>query len=353
MRKLFAAIFIFILVKSLAAQNIDPYFCTALKRITTEADSGFKGYTYLERFQYLSPNIESRFDLFDFIPGFAYGKIVNRHLYGLYYETLALGLDSAGVHDALAYVDKNILACYAPAMKRRPQTDTLTYSYYRQYGDTLEDVFIKMEGVYPSMDADSFYSPGQVTLTIYGDIRRRFVPYKPDPKKKNTVLAGQLAQIEKGLLDNIKTIQGEATKDVNNEEIWIAKVKPAGAAKAFVKTNAMELTGPYVYYAEFYNGHDLAAATKVYNTWKEKLKNNVFTEKRFSAKNRKKLQWVIGPYQQYFDPDVYADIVEQTAFVCPEFNEEPSARSPLFAYHLFILRYIDSYIVAVSVGDRF
>ncbi|HYG15993.1 MAG TPA: hypothetical protein VEC12_09590, partial [Bacteroidia bacterium] len=272
---------------------------------------------------------------------------------GLYYEALVPAIkDTASIIQSLKDIDYHITGCL-PGLKRAPRGgDSLEYNYYYQSGDTAEEIFIRMHGVYPS-DEEGFFSAGYVSLRIYGDARRSFVPCKNNSKKADTAISNRLKKIEKGLLDDISLIRGKETIDLFNNKIWKTTVEIPGATYSYIRPLPENYEFPYLYYGEFFMGESLDEAKKVFKKWEEKLKNNAFAEKRFTKKNREKLQWIFLPYNEHFDPGDYANIVEQTGFSCPDRSAEPFNRTPLFTYHLFIMKFIDSYIVAVNIGTRY
>lgn len=338
-----------------AQQEIDGMFCRAIQALTDDANNYFELQTHRDRVYLLnSKGEENRFEAEILLPGFYFGKIITRGVEGLFYESMVPNIqDSAQVKQGLKDIDRHILHCI-PNIKRNPlEKDSLSYSYHYQNGDTAEDISIRLWGEYPGVDEDQYTYPGQINIEIYGDDRRKFTPYKPDAKKRDTTLQRQFAQIEKGLLDDINLIKGPASKDLYNNPIWRPKLNLKGAGDAFIKPMPEILLMPYSYYADLYVGPSLADAQKTYKQWVGKVKNNAFADKRFSQKNRQRLEWHFLPYNEWFDPDDYANIIEQVGYSCPNYSAEPVNRTPLFTYHLFILKYIDDYIVGISIANRY
>lgn len=347
-------VLILFVAKAFPQQNQpSPFFCNALQMVVNDANNHFVEQTNRDRLALLNTRDENRWEASLGLPGFFYAKIITQGVEGLYYEALVPNIrDTAAIIQSLKDIDFHITGCL-PGIKRGPRgSDSLEYSYYYQRGDTTEEIFIRMQGIYPS-DEEGFFSPGYVSLRIYGDDRRSFIPFKSNTKKKDTALSNRLRKIEAGLLNDINTIRGKETIDLFNNKIWKTKVQIPGATYSYIKPLPEVYEMPYVYYGEFFMGESLDEAKKVFKKWEEKLKNNAFTEKRFTHKNREKLQWIFLPYNQHFDPEDYANIVEQTGFSCPDRSAEPFNRTPLFTYHLFIMKFIDSYIVAVNIGTRY
>lgn len=331
----------------------DPFFCNILQGIVDDANNHFIENTYRDRTYLLNARNENRFEATMLLPQFQFHKVISRGVEGLYYEAMLPDIkEGVYVYQALSDVDFHLLACL-PGLVRNPIGDSLSYNYHYTDGDTTEEIFIRVWGELPSVDEDSFETPGQITIQIYGDLRRRFTMYSPDAKKKDSTLSAQFAKIEKGLLDNITTLQGEKTLDYYKQPIWKPKVPIKGATNAYLKPAPQPLLMPAIYYAEFYQGASLAEAKKVFKEWDAKIRNNAFTDKRFKEKNRHRFAWDFLPYDERFDPDDYANIIMQSAYSCPDYSMEPLNRTPLFAYHLFLFKYIDSYIVGINIGNRF
>jgi hypothetical protein len=351
-RTIYTLLFVVISQVTVLAQP-DQFFCNALQAIIEDANNNFGEQTNRDRLYLLNTLNEDRFDATLGLPVFMFEKVISRGIEGLYYEAMLPNIpDSATLHLFLKDVDYHLLSC-ANGLVRNPRADSLHYTYHYQRGDTLEEIFIRMWGTYPTIDADSFFSAGQINLEIYGDERRTFLPYKLNPQQADPVLKAELQKIEKGLLDNISLIQGAATKDFYKNTIYKTKVPITGSGNAFVKPYPENLNAEYGYYAEFYAGPSLADAQKAFKKWDTKIKNNAFTDKRFTTPNRKRLQWVFLPYNELFDPTDYSNIVEQSGYSCPLYSEEPLNRTPIFAYHLFLMEYADDYIVGLSIGNRF
>lgn len=338
-----------------AQQNIDGIFCNALRAIVDDANNYFELQTNRDRVSLLNHRSEeNRFEAEIILPGFFYGKIVTRGTEGLYYESVAPNIaDSSDVLQGLKNVDRHILHCIQ-GIKRNPiSEDGLHYGYHYQVGDTMQDIFIRLWGEYPEVDEENDTFAGQINIEIYGDDRRQFTPYTPNAKKKDTTLIRQFATIEQGLLDDIDLIKGKESEDLYKNKIWRPKLNLKGAGDAFIKPLPETLLMPFGYYADLYVGPNLADAQKTYNLWIGKVKNNAFADKRFSQKNRKHLQWQFLPYNEWFDPDDYANIIQQVGFSCPDYSLDPINRTPLFTYHLFILKYAGDYIVGLSIGNRY
>lgn len=352
LRTLYTVLF-FIVLLPLANAQPNSFFCIGITDVVNDANQQFVQQTGRDRIYLLNTANEDRYDATFGLAFFEYEKIISRGIEGLYYECMIPNIpDSASVHIALMEMDYNLVGCLS-GLKRNPRGDSLIYTYHYEDGDTVEEIFIRMWGTYPTIDADSFRSAGQLNMEIYGDVRRRFVPYKVDAKKADPVLKNEFQQIEKGLLDDIKPIRGKATKDLYNQTIYKTNVMIPGAGNAYIKAIPENLAMPFGYFAEFYVGPSLAEAKKIFKTWDGKVKNNAFADKRFSQKNRQRLQWKFLPYNEFFDPNDYANIVEQSGYSCPIYSEEPLNRTPLFTYHLFIIKYLDSYIVGLNIANRY
>lgn len=338
-----------------AQQNIDGGFCNALRALVDDANNYFELQTHRDRIILLDDRSdEKRFEAEIILPGFFFGKIITRGVEGLYYESIVPNItDSASVIQGLKNVDLHIIQC-VQGIKRNPVSDDgLHYSYHYQIGDTIQDISIRLWGEYPGMDEENDTFAGQINIEIYGDDRRQFIPYKPNSKKKDSALSKQFALIEKGLLDDIDLIKGAKSEDFYKNTIWRPKFNLKGAGDAFIKPFPETLLMPYGYYADLYVGPNLADAQKTYKKWIDKVQNNAFSDKRFSQKNRKHLQWQFLPYNEWLDPDDYANIIQQVGFSCPDYSAEPINRTPLFTYHLFIMKYADDYIVGLSIGNRY
>lgn len=355
-KKIFIATLLFFATHSLFAQqqNIDNYFCNAIRLIVEDANNHFEQQTNRDRIVLLNPKGENRFEASIILPGFYYGKIISMGVEGLYYESMAPNIpDSASVLVGLQNVDRHILHC-VPNIERNPiSKDGLQYSYHYKTGDKIGDIFIRLSGEYPSIDEDSFASPGQLNIEIYGDDQRKFTPYKKDKKQYDSTLTAQFAEIENGLFDDISLIQGKQSKDLYNSIIWRPKRDLKGAGNIYIKPLPEVLQMPYGYYAELYAGPNKADAEKVYTQWINKVKHNALSSKRFSQKNRQLMQWDFLPYSEWFDPDDYSNIIQQVGFSAPNLEEEPINRTPLFAYHLFLMNYAGEYIVAVNISSRY
>lgn len=354
-KNLIAALLFFTSLPLLAQQQqIDNFFCNALKMVVTDANNHFIEQTNRNRLYLMNTKGENRFEATIGLPGFFFGKIISMGLEGLYYESMVPNVqDSVSVNQILKSVDKHILYCI-PSIERNPiPTDSLEYTYHYKDKDTITDIIIRLWGEYPSVDEDSFSSPGQVNIEIYGDNLRKFTPYKKDPKKADKELTAQFATIEKGLLDSIDLIKGEPTIDIYKNEIWKPKTRLKGAGSTYIQPLPETFLMPYGYFAELYAGPSKTDAEKTYKDWISKVKQNAFADKRFTEKNRQLLQWHFLPYDEMFDPDDYSNIVEQVGFSCPVTTKEPINRTPLFTYHLFLMKYAGDYIVALNISNRY
>ncbi len=355
MRLVIAVSFLFTFLATQAQQKpIDNYFCNGLKALTDDAKNHFVEQTNRERIVLLNPKGENRFEASIILPGFFYGKIISLGVEGLYYESMAPNIpDSATVLYGLQNVDRHILHCVQGIERNPISDDKLQYSYHYKSGDTIGDIMIRLWGEYPFIDEDSFASPGQLNIEIYGDNSRKFTPYKKDKKKKDSTLTAQFAEIENGLFDDINLIKGKASYDLYKNPIWLPKRDLKGAGNIYIKPLPEVLQMPYAYYAELYAGPNKQDAEKVYNQWIDKVKHNAFSSKRFKQKNRQLLQWHFLPYDEWFDPDDYFNIKQQVGFSAPDLSAEPINRTPLFTYHLFLMKYIDDYIVAINISNRY
>lgn len=355
-KKLFIATLIFLATNSLFAQQqqIDNYFCNAIRLLVEDANNNFVQQTNRDRVILLNPKGENRFEASIILPGFFYGKVISMGVEGLYYESMAPNIqDSANVLVGLQNVDRHILHCVNGLVRNPISDDKLNYSYHYKTGDTMGDIFIRLWGEYPSIDEDSFASPGQLNIEIYGDKHRKFTPYKKEKKYYDSTLTAQFAEIEEGLFSDIKIIQGKQSKDLYNSVIWRPKRDLKGAGNIYIKPLPETLQMPYGYYAELYAGPSKKDAEKVYTQWINKVKHNALSSPRFKAKNRQLLQWHFLPYSEWFDPDDYANIVKQVGFSAPNLVEEPVNRTPLFTYHLFLMNYGGDYIVAINISNRY
>ncbi len=356
--KTFIASSLFFASISLVAQQqnrpIDNYFCNALKVLTSDANNHFVEQTNRDRVVLLNPKAENRFESSVILPGFFYGKVISLGAEGLYYESIAPNIpDSATVHYGLQNVNRHILHCVPNIALNPISDDGLQYSYHYKYGDTISDIFIRLWGEYPSVDEDSFASSGQINIEIYGDDYRKFTPYKKDKKKADSTLTAQFSEIEKGLLDSIALLLGKESYDLYKNKIWLPKRQLKGAGNIYIKPLPETLQMPYGYYAELYAGPNQQDAEKVYKQWIDKVKQNALADKRFKQKNRQLLQWHFLPYNEWFDPDDYANIKQQVGFSAPLLSAEPINRTPLFTYHLFLLKYAGDYIVAINISNRY
>lgn len=338
----------------ISAQQREPdaYFCYMLGVIVADADSQFIEQTYRDRTYLLNVQGENRFDGF-ILPGFDYPKIISMGISGLYYEAMVPFIrDSGSVISSLRDIDFHLMGCLK-GLQRNPRTDSLQYTYHYKRGDTTEEIFMRLWGTYPSVDEDDFLSPGQINIEIYGDKRRKFFSYSPNKKKKNAELSAQFEKIENGLQQDLKLIKGDSTVDVYKQPIWKTKVKLKGAVNTYLKPLPNGMGAPYIYFAELYTGPSLPQAEKIFATWDENIKHNTFGSKRYNTKTRRHFKWDFLPYDDRFDPVDYSAIVKQSGYSCPDFSTEPLNRTPLFTYHLFIVKYIDEYIVGINIGNRF
>lgn len=354
--KILSVTLLLILSNSLFAQqqNIDNYFCNGLRLLVQDAENHFEDQTKRDRIVLLNPKGENRFEASVILPGFFYGKIISAGVEGLYYESMAPNIkDSASVHVGLQNVDRHILHCVNNIERGPISNDGLSYNYYRKNGDTLGDVFIRLWGEYPSIDEDSFASPGQLNIEIYGDDSRKFTPYKKDKKYYDSTLTAQFEEIENGLFSDINIIKGRQSKDIYKNQIWLPKRDLKGAGNIYIKPMPQTLQMPYGYYAELYAGPSKTDAEKVYNSWVNKVKHNALSSQRFKEKGRKLVQWHFLPYNEWFDPDDYYNIVKQTGVSAPNFADEPINRTPMFTYHLFLMKYAGDYIVALNISNRY